>query len=82
MKTELSSENHGWSWIEGNSMKLLSHCVLCFRPLSWFFRRDWYAVRCVSGVDGIGKTWLIDIGAITLGWRDKYNARRRRNEHS
>ena len=61
--------------------RLVSHCVLYFRPFSWFFRRNWYAVRWgIPGVDGIGKLWLVDVGAITFGWRDEWNARMRRNE--
>ena len=61
--------------------RLVSHCVLCFRPFPWFFRRNWYALRWgIPGVDSIGKLWLVDVGAITLGWRDAWNARMRRNE--
>jgi hypothetical protein len=67
--------------IASNVEQIVSHCVLCFRPLSCFFRRRWYDLRWgIPGVDGIGKLYLVDVGAITLGWRDAWNARMRRNE--
>ncbi len=60
----------------------LSHCVICFRPFPWMFRRNWYARRWgIAGVDGIGRLWLVDIGAITIGWRDSRNALMYRKEY-
>jgi Zn-finger nucleic acid-binding protein len=60
-----------------------SHIVLCFRPFAWIFRRDWYSIKRWGTIDyeTKGKTWLIDVGAITFGWRDNINAKIRRNEN-
>lgn len=46
------------------------HLILRVRPLSWFFRKDWYATRTLEYTDGeIGH--VLDIGAITIGWREQ-----------
>ena len=42
--------------------------VLHFRPIQWFFRRNWYALRW--GIEGCfpkEKIYLIDVGAVTFG---------------
>ena len=48
---------------------LVRRFVFCIRPFRWFFLRNWYASRW--GHDGLfpgEKLYLLDIGAITIGW--------------
>ena len=39
---------------------------ICFRPIKWFFRKNWYAKR---PVDQCKQYWIIDFGSITIGKR-------------
>ena len=54
---------------------LVRRFVFRVRPLSWFFRRNWYALRwnqngCFHGE----RLYLVDAGAITFGWSYEYPA--------
>lgn len=43
--------------------------ILRFRPFNYFFRKVWYTVRTGRYPGSSEKYYLIDIGAITVGWR-------------
>ena len=49
--------------------------IFCMRPFSWFFRKDWYSLarwnKLYSQYNCI--YFLIDIGAITIGFRIEWN---------
>lgn len=50
--------------------KDLKNIILRFRPFKWFFYRDWYSKRWgIKGVVDNETLYMIDIGAVTIGWR-------------
>jgi len=50
---------------------MITSLVFRVRPLSWFFRKNWYAIRKGKYPMSTERYHLVDIGAVTIGWRMK-----------